>query len=45
VLDVATGDIGVVAEGAYSTDDLPPRIQWSRFGDLLLVSWPQALGA
>lgn len=43
VLDVQSGDVEVVAEGAYS-GPLPPRIQWSRFGDLLLVSWPQFAG-
>lgn len=43
VLDVQSGDVEVVAEGAYS-GPLPPRIQWSRFGDLLLVTWPQFAG-
>lgn len=43
VLDVTTGEIDVVAEGAYS-GELPPRIQWSEFGDLLLVTWPHVPG-
>ena len=43
ILDVQTGDIEVVAEGAYS-GPLAPRIQWGRFGDLLLVTWPHFAG-
>lgn len=43
VMDVETGDIEVVAEGAYS-GALAPWIQWGRFGDVLLVSWPHFAG-
>lgn len=43
VMDVETGNIEVVAEGAYS-GPLAPRIQWGRFGDVLLVTWPHFTG-
>ncbi|MGE3858093.1 MAG: TolB family protein, partial [Dehalococcoidia bacterium] len=43
VLDVDTGNERVLAPGAYSAA-LPPRLQWSRFGDLVLVSWPHFTG-
>ena len=43
VMDVESGVERVVATGAYS-GPVPPRLQWSRFGDLLLVTWPAYAG-
>ena len=42
-MDVESGVERVVATGAYS-GPVPPRLQWSRFGDLLLVTWPAYAG-
>ena len=43
VMDVESGVDRVVATGAYS-GPVPPRLQWSEFGDLLLVTWPAYAG-
>lgn len=49
LFDVATGEVEVIAEGAYSGEDhpnlrIPPRMEWNGSGALLLVVWPQFAG-